>query len=196
MFKLLCVTNRTLCGEPFLQRIEKISKQHPAGIILREKDLSAEEYDALAKQAAEICKRNHTPCIFHSFTHIAIKHQAKAIHLPLPTLRAMTEGEKAHFQEIGASCHSVEEAQEAAFLGCTYITVGHIFATDCKKGLPGRGLHFLEQVVQRFSLPVYAIGGITPQNIGDIRETGAAGACIMSGLMRCDNVESYFQKLI
>ncbi|MFR9001159.1 MAG: thiamine phosphate synthase [Anaerobutyricum soehngenii] len=54
----------------------------------------------------------------------------------------MTPQEKSHFQIIGASCHSLEEAKEAQNLGCTYITAGHIFLTDCKKGLPREGTSF------------------------------------------------------
>ena len=109
--------------------------------------------------------------------------------MPLPLLQKMTTQEKSHFQIIGASCHSLEEAKEAQDLGCTYITAGHIFLTDCKKGLPGRGLPFLEEICKAVRIPVYAIGGISSQNIESVRKTGAAGACIMSGFMRCKTVE-------
>lgn len=73
---------------------------------------------------------------------------AKAVHLPLPVLRSMTAEDREQFAEIGTSCHSREEAEEAAALGCTYIAVGHIFATDCKKGIPARGVEFLRDMVQ------------------------------------------------
>ena len=78
-------------------------------------------------------------------------------------------------------------------MGCTYITVGHIFETDCKKGLPGRGLEFLEQVCQKVSVPVYAIGGITGTAMEKIRRTGAAGACVMSGVMTCEDPKEYLE---
>lgn len=195
MFDLLCVTNRQLCQDDFLRRIEEIAKQHPAGIILREKDLTEGEYRLLAEEVHKICTRQGTMLIFHSFIDVAREQQAKAIHLPPPLLRKMTEAEKDSFSVIGASCHSADEAMEAEALGCTYLTVGHIFATDCKKGLPGRGLDFLTQVVNSVSLPVYAIGGIGIENIGEIKATGAAGACLMSGLMQCADVANYVQSL-
>lgn len=90
---------------------------------------------------------------------------------------------------IGASCHSVEDALEARRLGCTYILAGHIYATDCKKGLPGRGLSFLKQVCDAVSIPVYAIGGINENNIQQTRRAGAKGVCLMSSLMCCGNVQ-------
>ena len=87
-----------------------------------------------------------------------------------------------------SSAKIIEEAKEAERLGCTYITAGHIFLTDCKKGLPGRGLTFLQNICENVSIPVYAIGGISNENINDVRQTGAAGACIMSGFMKCNNI--------
>lgn len=192
MYDILCVTNRKLCKGDFLERIEQIAMQHPAGIILREKDLSEQEYEKLAQQVLFICNKHQVPCILHNFPSAAFACEMERIHLPLSLLRKMTSKEKAYFEEIGVSCHSLEDALEAQQLGATYLTAGHIFETDCKKGLPGRGLDFLTSVCKNVSIPVYGIGGITSANIADIKSTGAKGACIMSGLMQCDDVAAYF----
>lgn len=189
MSDLICITNRKLCSNNFSDQIEMIASAHPKAIVLREKDLSEKEYEQLARQVMQICQKHGTQCILHSFSNVATALGATAVHMPLPLLQKMTPQEKSHFQIIGASCHSLEEAKEAQDLGCTYITVGHIFLTDCKKGLPGRGLPFLEEICKAVRIPVYAIGGISSQNIESVRKTGAAGACIMSGFMRCKTVE-------
>ena len=149
----------------------------------------------LAKDVIKICKRYDTPCILHTFTEVAKALNSDALHLPLNLLRTLSEKEKSRFSVLGVSCHSVEDAIYAQKQGCSYITVGHIFDTDCKKGLPGRGLEFLKRVCESVSIPVYAIGGITPDNICDIRKCGAYGACVMSGLMICDNVDEYLGEL-
>ena len=115
------------------------------------------EYLKLARQTAEICDRYQTPCVLHSFPGIALELGVKRLHLPLPILRHLSPDERAYFTVLGASCHSAEDAQEAETLGCTYITAGHVFDTDCKKGLPGRGLEFLKQVCESVKTPVYAI---------------------------------------
>lgn len=183
MSDILCITNRKLCREDFLTRLEKIAKAAPAGILLREKDLSEAEYEALAIHVLALCEHYQVPCILHSFSAVAIRLAARRIHLPLPLLRRMTPEEKSHFSTIGASCHSIADAREAEQLGCTYITAGHIFATDCKKGVPPRGIPFLREVCQSVSIPVLAIGGIHADNLSQVRDAGAKGACIMSGLM-------------
>lgn len=166
MSDILCVTNRKLCREDFLTRIEKVVAAHPARIILREKDLEEEAYFRLAGHVLNVCRSHQVPWCPSQFVDVAVRLEAEAIHMPLPALRDMTEGQKAHFKQIGASCHSVEDAREAVGLGCTYVTAGHVFATDCKMGLPGRGLSFLENVCESVTVPVYAIGGISSENIG------------------------------
>lgn len=193
MSDILCVTNRSLCKEDFLVRIEKISKTEAAGIILREKDLSEEEYQALAEKVLAICQKQKMQCILHTHTNIAGKLACNAIHLPMSILRTLSKEERDTFRILGASCHSLEEAVEAEKLGCTYITAGHIYETDCKKGLPGRGIGFLKQICETVSIPVYAIGGISAENIQEIKNAGAAGGCIMSGMMQCDNVQEYLK---
>ncbi len=191
MSDLLCVTNRALCRGDFLRRVEAIAACAPAGILLREKDLSEPAYQALAAQVLAICRRYGARCILHSFVNAARSLEAEAIHLPLPLLRSLRGADRAGFREIGASCHSLEDAREAQRLGCTYITAGHIFPTDCKKGVPSRGLDFLRQVCESVSIPVYAIGGIDSGNIAAVRESGAGGACVMSGAMTCPDVRAY-----
>lgn len=175
--------------------MEKIAACHPGRIILREKDLNRQDYEALAASVMNICRQQGTECVLHSHVRTARKLGASGIHLPLPILRSMSAQDKQSFKRIGASCHSTEEALEAQALGCTYLIAGHIFETDCKKGLPGRGLSFLKGVCNVVSVPVYAIGGIRPENASDIRQAGAQGICVMSGLMNCENVSELFSAL-
>ena len=88
--------------------------------------------------------------------------------------------------DVELSEKGVEEAKEAEGLGASYLTAGHIYATDCKKGLPPRGLTFLEKICRNTTIPVYAIGGIglTDGRIEEVIRCGARGACIMSEVMK------------
>ena len=181
----ICVTNRTLCRDDFLTRIDHIAKKGVAdAILLREKDLTEREYLELAEKVLSICKSHNRRCILHTYYKAAKELGCKEIHLPLPLLQKMREeGEKEWFTTVGTSVHSLKQANFAMHLQADYMTAGHIFETDCKKGLPGRGLSFLSKVVCKSEVPVYGIGGISADNAGQIMETGAAGVCIMSGFM-------------
>ena len=190
MSDIICVTARKLCVTDFFEQLGLIAEASPKFIILREKDLREEEYVSLAERAARIC-RNKTELVLHYYWKAAISLGAENIHLPLNILRTLTDADKKHFNRIGASCHSVEDAVEAQKLGADYITAGHIFATDCKKGLEPRGLDFLGKVCYSVDIPVFAIGGITSDNICSVRRIGAAGACVMSGFMRCHDPSAF-----
>lgn len=182
---VIAVTNRKLSSRPFLEQMERVCKLHPRAVILREKDLSEEEYAELAVQILTLCKQYQVPCMLHTYLETARKLQHPYIHLPLFFLRENSEN-PGDFLAVGCSVHSVEEAKEAQKLGATYLTAGHIYTTDCKKGLPPRGLDFLREVCNAVTIPVYAIGGIhagTGQ-IREVMECGASGACIMSEMMK------------
>ena len=189
---IVCVTNRKLVKAyeengsflPFLEKIKEAAKKKPAFIILREKDLSPDDYKELAKKVFEICDGEKLSCVLHYFYREAIELGVKKIHLPLHILEDMTEDEKKCFDVIGASTHSVEDARRAKELGASYITAGHVFATDCKKGLAPRGLQFLADVCDSVDIDVYAIGGISENNMKQCIGRGAKGVCMMSGFMR------------
>ena len=183
MFEIVCVTARALCPGDFLSQLERVAAAGVDKIILREKDLPEPAYKALAAQALALCRRYGVECAVHNFPQTARELGARALHLPLPRLRALSPEERAAFPALGASCHSLEDVLAAAELGCSYGTLGHIFPTGCKPGLPPRGVELLAQVCQASPLPVYAIGGVGPGNIAQVKQAGAAGACVMSGLM-------------
>ena len=195
MFDIICVTNRSICVGDFLSRIEKIADCRVQGIILREKDLNEKDYALLAQKTLKICEEHKVKCILHTFYKSAAKLGAASVHLPLPVLRGMTDADKESFKIIGASCHSTDDAVEAQRLGCSYITAGHIFETDCKKGLMGRGTDFLHAVCKSVNIPVYAIGGICEKNAASVIDAGAAGICVMSGAMTCADPKEYFKNL-
>ena len=196
MFKLLSVTSRTLCKEDFIARVGAICAAGIDGIILREKDLSEVSYQSLASDVLQICREKGTPCVLHTYVTAAQQLHAEALHLPLHAFLALGEKEKRVFPTIGVSCHSLDDVVAAQEGGCSYVTLGYIFAKKKKKGLPGRGLAFLSEVCRHASVPVYAIGGINRDNIARVRDAGASGASIMSGRMTCRYPVEYMEELL
>ncbi|MDO0823542.1 thiamine phosphate synthase [Desulfosporosinus nitroreducens] len=182
---LICVTNRNDCKDDYLSRISQLAKGKPHAIMLREKDLSLRKYEYLAAKVSEICNLHDVPLIINQNITTATKLKLRNIHLSISDLRQY-KSEVSEFT-VGASVHTVPEAKEAQALGASYIIAGHIFSTDCKKGVPPRGLSFLKEVCTLVTIPVFAIGGITKDKIEVIKKTGAQGVCVMSESMTCTN---------
>lgn len=186
MFRIICVTNRKLCAGDFIARLSEISRGGADYVILREKDLSEAEYAELAERALGACGER---LVLHGASALPLLRRLPRLHLPL----AVLENNPALRREaelLSVSVHSPEEAKRAEALGADYVTAGHVFATDCKRGVPGRGLDFLKATAASVRIPVYAIGGISAQNIAAVRNAGAAGACVMSGLMSCPDARA------
>ena len=180
---LICVTNRKLCRESFLCRIERLAQARHYAVKLRENDMDLLEYEQLAWKVKAICDCYGVLLIIQQYRTVAENMRLTHLHLSMPALRTY-QGE--YSQLVGASVHSVAEAEEAQALGAAYLIAGHIYATDCKQGLPPKGLPFLRQVCQAVSVPVFAIGGIAGDNVQEIWESGAAGCCVMSAAMTCE----------
>ena len=182
-FSEIYITNRHLCQGDLVERIALLTAHSPKYIILREKDLPESEYRMLAERAIAACASSGVTCVLHTFVNVARRLNHPAIHLPMTVLRTLSEEDHRWFQVLGASCHSVEEALEAQRLGCTYITAGHIFPTECKADVPARGLQFLREICQAVSIPVYGLGGITDDNRMACLTAGATGTAVMSSAM-------------
>ena len=178
MCKILAISNRNLTDD-FWGQITKIAALD-IPIVLREKDLSKSEYTELAKKILEITDN----IILHTYTQTAIELNHRKIHLPMHLLDSC---DMSKFDVVGVSVHSLDEAIKAKAMGASYITAGHIFATDCKRGVEPRGIDFLEQICNTVNIPVFAIGGITPQNAHEVFSAGASGVCLMSSIMKAEN---------
>ncbi len=186
---IIAVTDRKSCTEDFYRRTERIYKAGADIIILREKDMSDEEYIEAARKCYEICGNR---LYINSRMHIAEEIGVKNIHLPVRLLK-----DRGSFAHVGASVHSREEALRAKAMGADYIIAGHIFPTDCKRGLPPRGVGYIKEISEAVDIPVFAIGGITRETVMQLKGSGIKGICVMSGLMKAENPEElidYFKK--
>ena len=185
MCKLIAVTNRKLCPGDFLEQVKLLAENDVDLIVLREKDMNERDYGKLAVQVKEICQLFGTSCVLHSYFNVARRLDANGIHLPL--LAAMKNRENLRTVYLsGVSTHSIEQIQLAEACFASYVFYGHIFPTKCKEGVPPRGLAELAEACEVSDVPVYALGGISPDNAGLALDAGAEGVCMMSWAMQAE----------
>ncbi|MBU4440604.1 MAG: thiamine phosphate synthase [Acetobacterium sp.] len=192
---LICITNQELCKDDFLSRIDKIASGKPHAIMLREKDLGDLEYQNMAIKVKEICDKHQVNLIINQNIETAERLNIGAIQLSIDDIRKHHEAIK-NFSQVGVSVHSVEQATEAEALGADYLIAGHVFPTDCKKGMPARGLRFLKEICDSVRIPVFAIGGISQANYKITLMAGAKGVCIMSEAMTTAHPETLGQGFV
>ena len=191
---IACITNRRLVKGDFLAQIERVAAMEMVDwIIVREKDLRFEEYRQLFVQVARIAHKGGKKCLAHGRIALGVMSElgADGIHLPFDVLRewraasVRQSGGEGAVQLVGASAHSATEIAEAAALGADYATLSPVFATACKPGAAPLGTAALAAACKASPLPVFALGGIGMDKLDACIESGAAGCCMMSELMRC-----------
>ena len=199
--KLNIISNRKLCANENLEKqIEKIFSAYQRKIILenfeivaltlREKDLYKNEYLKLVEKIYPICQKYKIDLILHQNYDLNLdeKYNIKGIHLSYEIFKSLNKNIREElirkYKKIGVSIHSVDEAKEVENLGANYVVAGHIFKTDCKKGLEPRGLKFVENLSSILTIPIFAIGGINQENSHLVINSGAFGVCMMSSLMK------------
>ena len=199
--KLNIISNRKLCENENLEKqIEKIFSAYEKKMILenfeivaltlREKDLDKNEYLKLIEEIYPIYQKYKIDLILHQNYDLNLddKYNIDGIHLSYSIFKSLNQNIKAElikkYKRIGVSIHSLDEAKEVENLGASYIVAGHIFETDCKKGLEPRGLKFVEDLSSTLTIPIFAIGGIDEKNSQSVIDSGAFSVCMMSSMMK------------
>ncbi len=113
---------------------------------------------------------------------------AWGLQLPFDQFKAQRKSEFLRGFKVGVSIHNLSEAEIAAESGVDWLLAGHIFDTGCKAGLPGRGLDFL-RLLRQVKVPLWAIGGLTPDKARPSAEAGAEVICVMSALLQSPEPE-------
>jgi thiamine-phosphate pyrophosphorylase len=83
---------------------------------------------------------------------------------------------------VGVSTHNLEQARQAVLDGANYLGCGPTFPSGTKRFDRFPGLDFLKQVAAEISLPAFAIGGITRENLPQVLATGLRRVAV-SGAM-------------
>ncbi len=174
----------------------RISKELIAGGIdivqLRGKRQSIDALSPLAKKLLAITGAANIPLIANDHAQIARRVNLQGVHVgqdddSIESVRR-TVGRPII---VGKSTHSVEQAVAAQREGADYIGFGPIFSTPTKPDYPPVGLSQIREVHERVSIPVFCIGGIKLENLGQVIAAGAERVVIVSGLLHADDVAGY-----
>jgi thiamine-phosphate pyrophosphorylase len=179
--RFMLISNRRLAALPLAAVIDEACSAGAKLIHLREKDLTGKPLYELALSIQEITRRCNAHLIVNSRLDIALAANADALHLPETALPVQSV--RPFFKKkVGRSVHSVQGAIAAETAGADYLIFGHVFETSSKL-FPPRGLKELNRVCKAVNIPVYAIGGVTPENAALCLNSGAFGIAAMNGVM-------------
>jgi thiamine-phosphate pyrophosphorylase len=145
----------------------------------------------VAKLARRICDEAGALLVINDRVDIALAVRADAVHLgqtdlALPDARAIAGDRLA----IGISTHSLHQVEAAVAQRPDYIAYGPIFPTTTKQNPdPVQGLDALRVAVEAAgTIPVVAIGGVTPGHAAEVYASGASAICAISAVNNAADV--------
>lgn len=150
----------------------------------------------LAAALAPVAERTGGLLVVNDRVDVALCAGAGGIQLgarSLPVAVVRTVADEARL--VGYSAHAAEEAVPAERAGADWVLAGTIFETASHPGRPGAGPALVRAMADRVSVPVVAIGGITPERVAEVVVAGAAGVAVLGGVWRAgdplDALERY-----
>ncbi len=143
---------------------------------LREKGLQASRLLDLASAIRPVLEGCGSLLLVNERSDIALASRADGVHLTEASCPAVSIRRAFPGMLAGQSVHSAGAAVDAAKSGVDYLLFGPVFATPSKEAFgPPQGLHALELACRAVRIPVFAVGGITPERAFACIESGAWG---------------------
>lgn len=194
---LYFITDSTCVPEDrFLPVVEAACRGGATIMQLREKDRSTREYMELAKATHEITSQYGIPLIIDDRVDVALAVGAEGVHvgqsdMPVRDARRLLGSEKI----IGATTKTVPQALEAYEQGADYLGCGAIYPTTTHVKTVITPVETLKDVVKAVPIPVNAIGGLNKDNIFVLKDSGIAGICVVSAIMKAADPEAATREL-
>ncbi len=140
---------------------------------LRETRLPMAKRTEFIHAAVDLCHRFGTRVLVNDDAVLAMDARADGIHLPAARLMSITV--RPDFPLVAASCHDAGELERARHLGVDFIVLGPIKATASHPDKSGMGWKKLAELIEGYPLPVFALGGLTQDDMQNTWEAGAHG---------------------
>lgn len=150
---------------------------------LREKEMPVRQFVAYAEQVRRWTREAGTLLIINDRVDVAVACGADGVHLgqddlDVATARKILGGGGL----IGVSTHRLEQARTAVFAGADYLGAGPVFPSTTKDFTDFPGTEYVNSVCREVSLPIYAIGGISEQNLAQVTAAGCCRVAVSSAI--------------
>lgn len=194
---LLVITDRRQARTP----LSELASQAVAGgcrwISIREKDLPPQQQIDLVHTLTSRLTGTDICLMIHGSAGLAAAAGAQGVHLPSGSDARAARAVLGPARLIGVSVHNPAEALLLNAALVDYAVAGPAFETASKPGYgPPLGAAGIAALAAETSVPIIAIGGISPASASDLRRAGVAGIAVMGGVMRAHDPAEEVRNLI
>ena len=181
---LYAITDPSLLQDDLIHKAEQAIIAGINILQYRNKIASVEQQEQEALALATLCKKNNILFLINDNIELAVKVNADGVHLgqsdaKLQQARKILGENKI----IGITCHNkIELAIEAQQKGADYVAFGRFFNSETKPSAPAAELSLLSEASKVITLPIVAIGGISPESAPLLLKKGADMLAVIHGI--------------
>ena len=173
-------------ADPLLDLIAERAAAGVGCVQLRPDPVTRRHDPQVAARVREICQESGARFFVNGTIGEALTLGAEGVHLSERRLRSMPAGQWPEGLCVGASCHSPMALEHAARLGLDYATLAPVKPTASHPGRAHLGWHRVLAWTRRARLPVYALGGLGPGDLGRAVLAGCQGIAMIRGALKDD----------
>ena len=175
-------------GETLTDVVESVLQNGATFLQIREKDLAEDAFELEAERLKTLCAQHGVPFVVNDSVEIALQCNADGVHVGQSDIKGRDIRSIIGTDKIlGISAGTVAEAVAAEKAGADYIGVGAVFPTGTKKNATPMTMELLKEIVSSVSIPVVAIGGISAENILQLRGSGVDGVAVVSAIFAAED---------
>ena len=158
------ITDATELGEvEFFLRLDRAFDNGLKMIQVREKNFTADQLTSFAQKVTAKAHARNAKVLFNADMGLANTLRADGVHLTSAQLMELKT--RPDFPLVGASCHNQIELRHAEKLGCDFVVLGPIKPTQSHPDIKTLGWENAAKLIEDYSVPVYALGGIQQTDI-------------------------------
>lgn len=194
---LYAVTDRHwLKDETLENQVEKALQGGATFLQLREKSLDDDIFLAEAKEIQKLCKKYQVPFVINDNVDIPLAIDADGVHVGQSDMEALDVRKRLGPDKIiGVSAQNVQQALLAQKHGADYLGVGAVFPTGSKDDAEDVSFETLKAICQAVDIPVIAIGGITKENVSELKGSGICGIAVISAIFAQKDIKAATKEL-
>ncbi|MFC1748195.1 Nudix family hydrolase [Pseudomonadota bacterium] len=166
----------------FLARLDEALVGGIRLVQLRAKGMGDEAYKALAKEVVSYCHAHGAKLLLNGDPQWVTEMGADGVQLSSGRLRSLTERPLPDEYLVGGSCHSLEELEHARQLNVDFALLSPIKWTKSHPEMDGLGWEAMREMIDSFPFPVYALGGVSKDDLDDAYAAGAQGIAAIRSL--------------
>lgn len=177
-----CITPEPEDSPAFWRALEATLERGERLLQLRAKQMEPNVLERLARRFITVCHSVGAKVLVNANPARAADMGADGAHLSAAIMRSFTGRQSADGFMLAASCHDKEELTLARQLGADFAVLGPVAPTASHPGQPALGWHRFNDLVRGANLPVYALGGMQREDVGQAWHSGGQGVAGISGL--------------